>query len=143
MVAYWTENAGPRGDFLGPTKLRNITPDQIAAYQSARIDAGRTPKTVNGKLSVLRQVLRHARLWNRFQKDYRGLRNTKPPIGQALTDDDQKKLFRAARSKREWLFAYAPQRSGSTADCARARSKTPGDHVEQQQRVPGRWEHSS
>ena len=106
MVAYWTENARPLADFFGPTKLRKITPEQIAEYQNARIDAGRAPKTVNGELSVLRQVLRHARLWYRFQEDYRALRNTKPPVGQALTDNDQKKLFRAARSKPEWIFAY-------------------------------------
>jgi hypothetical protein len=106
MVAYWTENAKPLGEFFGATTLRNITPEQIAAYQNARIDAGRAPKTVNGELSVLRQVLRHARLWYRFQEDYRALKNTKPPVGQALTDDDQKRLFEAARSKAEWIFAY-------------------------------------
>ena len=49
MVAYWTENARPLADFFGPTKLRRITPEQIAAYQNARIDAGRAPKTVNGE----------------------------------------------------------------------------------------------
>ena len=106
MVAYWTENAKPLGEFFGTTTLRNITPGQIAAYQNARIDAGRAPKTVNGELSVLRQVLRHARLWYRFQEDYRALKNTKPPVGQALTDDDQKRLFEAARSKPEWISAY-------------------------------------
>jgi len=40
MVAYSTENARPLADFFGPTKLRNITPEQISAYQNARIDAG-------------------------------------------------------------------------------------------------------
>ena len=43
MVAYWTENAKPLGEFFGTTTLRNITPEQIAAYQNARIDAGRAP----------------------------------------------------------------------------------------------------
>jgi hypothetical protein len=106
IVAYWTENARPLGAFFGTTALRQIMPEQIAAYQNARIDAGRAPKTVNGELSVLRQVLRHARLWYRFQEDYRALKNTKPPVGQALTDADQKRLFAAARSKPEWILAY-------------------------------------
>ena len=93
-------------DGFPPPSLPLSTAQQIAAYQNARIDAGRAPKTVNGELSVLRQVLRHARLWYRFQEDYRALKNTKPPVGQALTDDEQKRLFEAARSKPEWIFAY-------------------------------------
>jgi hypothetical protein len=39
MVAYWTENARALGEFFGTTTLRKITPEQIAAYQNARIDA--------------------------------------------------------------------------------------------------------
>ena len=106
MVAYWKENAKPLAQFFGATKLRNVRPDQIAAYQNARLDAGRAPKTVNGELSVLRQVLRHARLWYRFEEDYKTIKNTRPPVGQALTDDDQRKLFDAAKSHPEWMFAY-------------------------------------
>jgi integrase len=106
MVAYWTENARPLATFFDTTLLRNITPEQVAAYQNARIDAGRAPKTVNGELSVLRQVLRHARLWYRFQEDYRALRNTKPPVGQALTDDEQQRLFSAAVTRPAWTCAH-------------------------------------
>jgi integrase len=50
--------------------------------------------------------LRHARLWFRFEGDYKPLKNTKPPIGQALTDEDQQKLFEVAKSKPSWAFAY-------------------------------------
>ena len=78
----------------------------VAAYQNARTDAGRAPKTINGELSVLRQVLRHAKLWYRFEDEYKPLKNIKPPVGQALTDDDQQRLFDLAASKPEWLFAY-------------------------------------
>jgi len=83
-----------------------VTIDHIVAYQKQRVEAGRAPKTVNGELSVLRQVLRHARLWYRFVDDYRPLKNTKPPVGQALTEDEQRRLFEVARSRPEWLFAY-------------------------------------
>ena len=106
MVAYWRENAKPLAAFLGKTKLRSLTPGHLAAYQNARIDAGRAPKTVNGELSVLRQVLKHARLWYRFKDDYKPLKNTKPPVGQAFTDKQQQRLFEIAQSKPQWLFAY-------------------------------------
>ena len=63
MVAYWLENAKPLAAFFKETKLRQIAPTQLAEYQNARTDAGRAPKTINGELSVLRQVLKRARLW--------------------------------------------------------------------------------
>jgi hypothetical protein len=37
MVAFWIENARPLTEFLGITKLRQITPAQLAAYQNARM----------------------------------------------------------------------------------------------------------
>jgi integrase len=106
MRKYWIENSRRLAEFFGERKLREITIDDVVAYQNARIDAGRAPKTVNGELSVLRQVLRHARLWYRFDEDYQALRNTKAPVGQALTDEEQQRLVATARSRPEWLFAY-------------------------------------
>lgn len=40
--------------------------------------------------------------------DYRVLKNknTKPPIGHALTDEEQQRLFATAESRPEWIFAY-------------------------------------
>jgi integrase len=106
MVAYWTECARPLSAFFGDTPLQRVDANAIAGYQNARIEAGRAPKTVNGEVSVLRQVLRHAKLWYRFQDEYHPLRNTKPPVGQALTDEEQQRLFAKAASRPEWLFAY-------------------------------------
>jgi integrase len=51
-------------------------------------------------------VLRHAKLWYKFEDEYRTLKNTKPPVGQALTDEQQDRLFKLASSRPEWLFAY-------------------------------------
>ncbi|HUR21239.1 MAG TPA: tyrosine-type recombinase/integrase [Vicinamibacterales bacterium] len=106
MLAYWKENARPLAAFFGQTPLRNLDSGMLAAYQNGRRDAGRAPKTINGELSVLRQVLRHAKLWYKFEDDYRTLKNTKPPVGQALTDEQQETLFTLAASKSQWLFAY-------------------------------------
>jgi hypothetical protein len=43
-------------------------------------------------------------LWYRFSDDYRALKNTKPPAGQALTDNDQAHLFEIAKSNPAWFF---------------------------------------
>jgi len=106
MAAYWLENAKPLAAFFEETKLRQITPTQLAAYQNARTDQGRAPKTINGELSVLRQVLKRARLWYRFVDDYVTLRNQKPPVGTALTSDEQRRLFEMAQTRPSWLYAY-------------------------------------
>ena len=106
MLKYWKENGRRLAAVLGERPLKSLTIDHVIAYQNQRTDEGRAPKTINGELSVLRQVLRYARLWYRFQEDYRALKNTKPPVGQALTDEDQQALFAAAQSRPEWIFAY-------------------------------------
>ena len=106
MLKYWKENGRRLAAVLGERPLKSLTIDHVIAYQNQRTDEGRAPKTINGELSVLRQVLCYARLWYRFQEDYRALKNTKPPVGQALTDEDQQALFAAAQSRPEWIFAY-------------------------------------
>jgi len=106
MVKYWTENGRRLVAVFGNVKLKDLTIDHVTLYQNQRIKDGRAPKTINGELSVLRQLLRHARLWYRFEEDYRALKNTKPPVGQALTDVEQHRLFVAAQSRADWTFAY-------------------------------------
>jgi integrase len=69
-------------------------------------EMGRAPKTINSELSVLRQVMKHAKLWYRLSDEYRPLKNTKPPVGQALTDEEQTRLFKVAKSNPAWLLAY-------------------------------------
>ena len=42
----------------------------------------------------------------RFADEYNPLKNTKPPVGQAITDAAQALLFTIAKSKPQWIFAY-------------------------------------
>jgi integrase len=77
----------------------------IAEYQNIRLAQAMAAKTVNGELSVLRQLLKHAKLWYRFE-DYKTIRNHKPPIGRALTAEEQARLFEVAQSRDAWLYAY-------------------------------------
>ena len=96
----------PLAAFFGDKPLRKISPANLAAYQNARRDLGRAPKTINSELSVLRQLLKHGKLWYGFADDYKALKNTKPPLGQALTARDQERLFEFAKSNPAWFFAY-------------------------------------
>jgi integrase len=96
MVAYWKEQARPLANHFGELKLKRLTVGHLNDYQSARLDAGKAPKTVNGELSVLRQLLKHAKYWYRFSEDYRPVRNNKRPVGRALSHEEQKRLFETA-----------------------------------------------
>src|SRR5215472_6421510 len=96
MIAYWHEQERSLTAHFKTVKLRHITAAHLSDFQRSRLDAGKAPKTINGAVSVLRQLLKHARLWNRISEDYKPIRNTKPPVGRALTVEEQKKLFDAA-----------------------------------------------
>ena len=112
MAGYWRENCRPLAKFFKETKLKKITPAHIAAYQNTRKDAGRAPKTINGEVSVLRQLLKRARLWYRFREDYKPVPNTKPPVGRALPEEEQVRLFEAACSNPRWIYAYTASTLG-------------------------------
>ena len=55
-----------------------------------------TAALANGEVSVLRQVLKHAKLLHRFE-GYDPLVNDKEPVGRALTIEEQQRLFETGR----------------------------------------------
>jgi integrase len=113
MVGYWREQARPLAAFFKTIKLKSITPAHLSEYQNARIDSGKAAKTVNGELSVLRQLLKHARLWYRFLQDYKPIPNSRPPVGRALGQDEQARLFETAKTRPAWLYAYTAATLGA------------------------------
>jgi site-specific recombinase XerD len=124
MVAYWREQARPlikSRSFKG-LRLSKITIEPISVYQSERLASGKASKTVNGELSVLRQLLKHARLWFRFQEDYKPDSEQPAPVGKALTHEDVERLFDVARSRSDWRLPSPQQRFPFSAGCGRARS---------------------
>lgn len=108
MAEYWRDQCKPLSNSkaFGDVKLSKITSAMIGAYQSERLAQGRAPKTINGEISVLRQLLKHARIWYRFQEDYKPVPNTKPPTGRALTTEEATRLFEVAKTRPDWTYAY-------------------------------------
>lgn len=108
MAQYWLEQARPlsRSAVFKSISLKKLTPAHIAAYQNERQNEGRSPKTINGEVSVLRQLLKYARLWYRFVDDYKPIPNTRPPAGRALTTEEAARLFQVAKTRPEWKYAY-------------------------------------
>ena len=106
MVGYWNEQSRPLVAFFKKQKLNSFASAHLASYQNARIQKGRAPKTINGEVSVLRQLFKHARLWYRFREDYKPIPNTKPPVGRALTEEEQARLFEVAQGRPDWMYAH-------------------------------------
>ncbi len=108
MTQYWLEQSRPlsRSTVFKSMSLKKLTPAHIAAYQNERKSAGRSPKTINGEVSVLRQLLKHARLWYRFVDDYKPVPNDRRAVGRALSETEAELLFAIAKTRPDWKYAY-------------------------------------
>jgi integrase len=86
-------------------KLTEITAADIQSYQATRIHTV-SPKTVNLECSVLRMVLRMAKLWARMSDDYKPFPKRKSGPGRALSSQEEQRLFDVASSQPRWEAAY-------------------------------------
>ena len=77
----------------------DIGPDDIGAYQSARLREEAAPKTINLEVGTLRAILRKHRLWANIQPDVQMLR-VREDVGRALTKDEEIALLRECRNSR-------------------------------------------
>jgi integrase len=90
---------------FGGERLCNITADSLRAYQLKRASQV-GPRTINLETKVLRMVLKCGRLWSRIAEDFKPMKENKRGPGRALTEEQEKALFDAARSKPGWDVAY-------------------------------------
>jgi integrase len=84
---------------FGSLLLIDITAEDIADYQKARLKAGASPKTINLEVGTVRAILRRHRLWANMQPDVKML-SVRESIGQALTPQDERKLLAACETVR-------------------------------------------
>lgn len=89
------------------TRLRDITPAVIEAFQRRRRAAGIKPRTVNMDIGVLRKLLKRYKLWSRIEDDVTFLSESGgQPIGRALTEEEQRRLLTAAQGNPDWSHVY-------------------------------------
>jgi integrase len=82
---------------LGSLLLCDISARQVAGYQARRKTQGASARTLNKELQVLRQVLKHYRLWAPLQGDIKFERES-ASIGKALIPEEESKLLAACES---------------------------------------------
>ena len=84
---------------FGGRLVCDISPEDIAAYQTKRLNAKMSPRTVNIEVGALRAVLKAHRLWGSIS-DAVEMLHERRDIGRALGYEDEKKLIDAAGKSR-------------------------------------------
>ncbi len=79
--------------------LFDIRVEDISALQHLRQTEGKSPRTVNAEVGVLRQILKHRNLWASVSDRVRFLRE-KRDVGRSIDRDDEFKLLQAIVQRR-------------------------------------------
>lgn len=82
---------------FGKLLLNEIRAEHISRYQRIRLKAGASSRTVNIEVSLLRLVLRKAKLWNNIADDVTMLKE-RADIGRELSDDEVHRLLLACKA---------------------------------------------
>jgi integrase len=77
---------------FGGTQPSDITPQDVARYQQARLRQGAQGRTVNMEVQVLRQILKASRCWRHLEGEVHALRERRG-IGKALSPEDEGRLL--------------------------------------------------
>ena len=81
---------------FGKMLLCEIRGEQISRYQRARLKAGVSNRTVNIEVTLLRLVLRKAKLWANIVDDVTMLKE-RADVGRELSDDEVHRLLLACK----------------------------------------------
>src|SRR3954465_6782762 len=88
-------------------RLSSITRETIEGFQAKRRVDGASNRTVNMDVGALRRVLKRFKHWHRLEDDVKMLTESGgAPIGRALSDAEQERLFEVAKGNPEWTHVY-------------------------------------
>ncbi|HUQ95162.1 MAG TPA: site-specific integrase [Bryobacteraceae bacterium] len=105
-IQFEKERLRPLTAFFGDQPLMKIRAEDIRAYQKQRLEAGRSGKTINMEVGVLRLIMKRARIWNLVADEVKLFPKRSRVVGRVLTGEEKSHLFQVARSRPEWLVAY-------------------------------------
>jgi integrase len=82
---------------FGKLMLSEISPAHISKYQRARLKQKASPRSVNIEISLIRLVLRKAKLWHHISDDVHMLKE-RADVGRELSDDEVHRLLTACKA---------------------------------------------
>lgn len=117
------ERLVPLSKHFGEKPLLRFKAEDVSGYQTARLDAGISGRTVNMETGVLRRMMKRAKVWNVISEDVKALPERQGAVGKVLPSDLKRTLFETAASKPEWMAALA-----RLMDRARAHGSSEPEH---------------
>lgn len=112
------ERLKPLRLYFGQTPLLRITASEVSSYQRARLSGriqlkatgagsvGVGNRTVNMEVTVLRQMMRRAKVWSAISEDVKMLPERHAVVGRVLTREQKELLFKVAGGKGAWMVAH-------------------------------------
>jgi integrase len=94
------------GKAFGETKLREITADQIRAYQAMRTSQKCGPSGVNHECCVLQQMLKRIGTWQEIEPQFQALPLPDNGPGRVLSPEERTRLFKVSARKENWEGAF-------------------------------------
>ncbi len=94
------------GRAFGETKLREITADEIRAYQAMRTNQKCGPSGVNHECSVLQQMLKRIGKWQEIEPQFQAMRLPSRGPGRALSPEERTRLFQVSARNKDWEGAF-------------------------------------
>ncbi len=101
-----TERLRPLSKHFREKPLIRFKAEDVSGYQTARLSAGVSGRTINMETGVLRRMLKRAKVWNVISEDVRQLPERQKEVAKVLTAELKRKLFDTAASKPDWMVAY-------------------------------------
>lgn len=92
--------------FFGEMRLREITADQIRAYQAMRTSQQCGPSGVNHECSVLQQMLKRIGKWPEIGPQYQALPLPNNGPGRVLSPEERTRLFKVSAREQNWEGAF-------------------------------------
>ncbi|MBZ5612284.1 MAG: site-specific integrase [Acidobacteriia bacterium] len=99
------ERLKPLGKYFGEKPLIRFKAEDIAAYQRHRLQSV-AARTVNMEVSVLRRMLKRAKVWTVVAEDVRMFPEHGQPVARVLTGEQKRLLFETAASRPDWLVVH-------------------------------------
>ena len=120
-VRSYRTTLNPIKKHFGDRKMESITVADLHGYQTARLDAGKHPTTINHELMSFNFCLKEAGLWERLVRKYKPLKVSSRSTRQPLSNHQLNHLVATAMANPSFAVVLDLMLTAPTPHATRAR----------------------